>query len=696
MLRREPRSIGLMLLAAVAVSSAGPARSDEPKGPSVGLPPTAARADDANPAPAPGRMFVVGRVLDPLGKPVPGAAVMVHARNLTLGRAPFSPFKLVTLADARADGSGRFRIDAPRTSSTRHDEFGAVAMAPGCGIGWVTLDPDDDQPAAEISLRPEHVIHGRLFDVQGRPVPDVGVSVRSIGSDLLQVRASLHDRYTRHRFDGVFYWSRDTHDYAAWPPPTTTDAEGRFTVRGVGQKLHAVLIARHPRFALQTIEVDTDDHAESKTLTAALAPVQIVNVRVTYADTGQPASHSPLRVTASRGRVAVVDETETDDAGLVRINSWPSDRTYGVMAYPPDGQPYLIASGRVDWPKGALEQTLNIALPKGTLVHGKVTEAGTGKPVRGARVEFTTRRGRAGQGVSMPVTTDSDGSFRLGAEPKAGHLFVRGPDDDYEFQTIGTRLVLEGQPGGGRYYSHAYAALDLKPGMGSQEVNLVLRRGATVEGRVVGPDGQAVRDAWIFSRLILDPLLGAATIWSARYHGKLRNGRFEIRGLAPDAEVAVYFFEPERKLGAAVNLSVKSAAGGPVTVRLEPCGAARTWLVDADGKPIAKPVPNLNFMMVVTPGPTRNNFPNDKATSLLFADEGRLTEVDAINYETALAPDIGGRITLPVLIPGATYRFVDYTMFVRGQTGPEIRKEFTVKPGEKLDLGNIRIAKPPN
>ena len=70
----------------------------------------------------------------------------------------------------------------------------------------------------------------------------------------------------------------------------------------------------------------------------------------------------------------------------------------------------------------------------------------------------------------------------------------------------------EGQPGGGRLYSHAYAALDLKPGMGSQEVNLVLRRGATVEGRVVGPDGQPVGDAWIFSRLILDPSQGACEV----------------------------------------------------------------------------------------------------------------------------------------------------------------------------------------
>ncbi len=694
MLSRESRSIALTLLC-LAVGSANPARSDEPKGPPAGPPSTAAKADDAGPTPAPGRMFVVGRVLDPRGNPVPGAAVMVQARGTTSGRVPLMlRFKPIRLGGGRTDGSGRFRVDAPRTSSIRHDEFLAIAMAPGHGVGWVTLDPDDDQPAAEISLRPEQVIHGRVFDVQGQPVPDVVVSVTSISSDLPRARASLHDRSVYRRYDAVSSWSRDAHDDPAWPRPTTTDAEGRFTVRGVGRNLHAALAARHPRFAHQSIQVDTDDKAESKTVTAALAPSQIVNVRVTYADTGRPVPHAPLRVSAYQATSAKLDESETDADGRARINSWPTERGYGFTAYPPEGQPYLTATGRVDWPKGALEQTLNIALPRGVEVHGKVTEAGSGRPVPGARVDFTTRRGPAGQDLTMAVHTGPDGSFRLGAEPKPGHLFVRAPDDDYVFQAIGSRVALEGQPGGGRLYSHASAALDLKPGLGSQEVNLVVRRGATVQGRVVGPDGQPVRDAWIFSRSIIDPNRGAWTSWSGRYHAKLRNGRFEIGGLDPDAEVPVCFLEPERKLGAVVNLSARSAAGGPVTVRLEPCGSARAWLVDPEGKPIAKPERNLSIKMVVTPGPVGNNFPNDKTTSELSADEGGLNDVDPINYATAPAPEVNGRLTLPVLIPGATYRVIDFTMFVRGQVGPEIRKEFTVKPGQKLDLGDVQIAKP--
>jgi hypothetical protein len=56
--------------------------------------------------------------------------------------------------------------------------------------------------------------------------------------------------------------------------------------------------------------------------------------------------------------------------------------------------------------------------------------------------------------------------------------------------------------------------------------------------------------------------------------------------------------------------------------------------------------------------------------------------------------DADGRLTLPVLIPGATYRFTDRTTVRRGETGPEVRKEFRVKPGETLDLGEVRIENP--
>ena len=90
--------------------------------------------------------------------------------------------------------------------------------------------------------------------------------------------------------------------------------------------------------------------------------------------------------------------------------------------------------------------------------------------------------------------------------------------------------------------------------------------------------------------------------------------------------------------------------------------------------------------MVVTPV---QPFPlvKEKSSSVAVSAND-LDWIDPINYENPVASDADGRVALPVLIPGATYRFIELT------TIPQVRKEFTVKPGETLDLGDILIEKP--
>ena len=392
----------------------------------------------------------------------------------------------------------------------------------------------------------------------------------------------------------------------------------------------------------------------------------------------------------------MIDESETDADGRARINSCPADRGY---------EHHGLSPGRTAIPRGQRACRLAQGRARADHQHQPYREAFWSTARSPRRAPASRSRGpwsissfaTAGRTRirSCPSIPHSDGSFRLGAEPAPGYLFVWGPDDDYVLQAIGSRMVRR-RPAGRRADLLARlrrARPETGHGQPGSEPGPPPRRDGERPGRRAGRPARP-------GCLDLQPAhprpesARQRGSWTGSYHGKVRNGRFAIRGLAPDAEVPVYFLEPERKLGAVVNLSAKSAAGGPVTVRLEPCGAARAWLVDPDGKPVAKPVRKLIITMVVTPGPAQQLLANDKAASLLSADEGDLTVVDPINYETALAPDALGRITLPVLIPGATYRFIDYTTYVRGQTGPEIRKEFTVKPGEKLDLGDIRIAKP--
>ncbi len=71
-----------------------------------------------------------------------------------------------------------------------------------------------------------------------------------------------------------------------------------------------------------------------------------------------------------------------------------------------------------------------------------------------------------------------------------------------------------------------------------------------------------------------------------------------------------------------------------------------------------------------------------------------MPNVDRIHYWKGPVTDAQGRITLPALIPGASYRISDYSTVNDRDKGVQVRKDFTVKPGETLDLGDILIENP--
>jgi len=697
--------LALLALAAVATGAGflthSPAMmKDEPKrsptGPQQAT--LAARPEAPSQAPAPGRMFVTGRVLDPQGKPVPNAAVMVYARLKWFERPIGSEFEgLLAISQTRCDGSGRFRIDAPRTSSSRQELLGITALASGYGIGLVELDPDAEQPTADVALRPEQVIQGRLFDVQGQPARGVQVSIGAI-------RRSSHGE-----IDGPPNSSRRSpKDLPAWPEPATTDADGRFTMRGLGRELLVTLTVDDPRFASHAPPVLTDGAvnaaefgihspvikldagSDPKKLTIALPPAQIITGRVTYADNGKPVPHAPLEVSTG----LAFTHFEADGEGRFRVNPSPGDR-FSLTTQSPDGQPYLMVTKRIDWPKGAVEQSVDLSLPRGVVIVGKVTEEGSRKPVAGAVVRFTPYQAGNTNPLawSGPSTTGSDGSFRLAAPPGPGYVVTQGPSEDYvlrEMSANGGFYVA--RPGSMPFYAHAYTFLDLKPESAGQEVNVVIRRGMTFKVGVVGPDHRPVQDATVFSPVIMmRPPLGGWRTFGFRIRGRVRDGRFELHGLDPNTEVPVYFLDSRNELGATAHLTGKSAPDGPVTVRLERCGTVMSRLVDSGGKPVqGYRLPST--AMIVTPGPSDR--PREEKAGRQFGNEVSLAMLDPTRYKTPPVSDAQGRIALPALIPGATYRIIDDTTH-RDEAGPQIRKEFTVKPGETLDLGDILIEKPP-
>ena len=96
--------------------------------------------------------------------------------------------------------------------------------------------------------------------------------------------------------------------------------------------------------------------------------------------------------------------------------------------------------------------------------------------------------------------------------------------------------------------------------------------------------------------------------------------------------------------------------------------------------------------IIVTPGPP--------FASSDPADAGRINSagatlgvVDPVNYAKEPLSDAQGRIAFPALIPGASYRIVGLPT-ASDPSGTHFRPDFTVKPGETLDLGEIPIEKP--
>ena len=310
-------------------------------------------------------------------------------------------------------------------------------------------------------------------------------------------------------------------DLPAWPRPAFSDAEGRFTVRGIGRGLHVVLGIDDPRFARAEVPVDTDAGARSKSMTVALEPARIITGRVTDADSDRPIPHARLVVLSHKGGAGHINQFEADDQGRFRMNPLSADR-YSISVASTSGQPYLGGSmGIFDWPRGAVEHRVDLTLHRGALIRGKVVEEGTGRPVAGARISFGTRRDPANPNAPSSGHEESapDGSFQVAVLPTPGYLIVLAPTDDYVLQSIGGQVVREGRPGGRRFYAHALIPHDPRSDREAPEVTVPLRHGVTVKGLVIGPDDRPIASAAMIGRMFLQPVPGAWRSWQAKLLG---------------------------------------------------------------------------------------------------------------------------------------------------------------------------------
>ena len=682
-------AVAVLFLGAVATGAGYLTRSLAMKDESVKIPAvqqsrTAAGLDrpDRGAVQIPGRMFVTGLVRDPAGKPAAGVPVDIIGRP----RAPWVATReyvdrRVLVGGGETDADGHFRIDAVRTSADRFFEVYAVAVAPGFGLGWVPLNADARQPAAEIRLRPEQIIRGKLFDVHGQPATGVELHIWSVGRpNVPQAKGG---------YDGVSMGNPPPPEgLRVWPRPVTSDDQGRFTLAGIGRDVTVGFHVRDRRFTSGGFRVNTDDREGPKTITEALRPAMIVEGRVLAADTGLPIPQALVAVGLTMGGAEA--RSRADNQGRFSAAVQPA-RNYRVQAFPPEGQPYLVDKVEFEWTKGAVKKEIDVKVARGVLIHGKVLEGGTGRALPEASVQYIPMgnrgNGAMASGSDTTVTSKKGGRYQITVEPGKGHLFVFGPASDYTFEAIGSRTIYNGQPGGARHYAHGIIPYEVKAGDQPHELTALLRPGKTIKGRVVGPNGETVEHAMIISTLHIEHF---HLIWRGDLTLHARDGIFELHGLDPEKPTRVSFLDADHRWGATVEISAKQT-GENVLVHLQPCGQAQARLVGPDGKPVVKVFPQ--FEIVGTPGPHEWDR-RKESQSMLAADGAYMPNVDRIHYWKGPYTDAQGRITLPALIPGALYRISDYSTINDPDKGVHVRKDFTVQPSESLELGDILIANP--
>ncbi|HEV3256266.1 MAG TPA: sigma-70 family RNA polymerase sigma factor [Gemmataceae bacterium] len=645
--------VGSLGVGAFTHTTAVPGQPDAPRN---GQPAPKPRAESAPPlakqdqtAKDSQKITVSGRVLDPKGKPVRAARVFVLDRPARVIRS-LEDFCLELAGDTETDAQGRFELRARAPGgepppSPIHPLPVILVRAQGYGVGVHAVTNNAKKEPIVIRLPREQVLRARFVDERGKPVKDLVVKVASVthgvpgqGGGMVIPPAQAPQ---------------------AWFTAMKTDAQGRFQLRGIGPGQYVFVEWHDSRFQSQRLDLwRTEAQLGGEEVVHKLIPPvpQFISGRVTFKDTGKPAAGVIVRTRGSK--------TKTDVEGRFRLKpDWEVSTTLEdvtivggwVEADAPAGTAYLGWQGRPDLGRvphrdgtlGPWElMEFKIALPRGVLVWGRVLEAGTNKGIPGANISFIpdAREARA------DVSSGPDGAFSLTAVPGPGRLIVAAARADYVPVDVGSY----GQ------FAHAVVRVGFKKGTEAKAVQIPLRRGVVVKGKLTGPDGQPVKGAVLISRLTTC----AATLWWGEIHGLPVSPDFELRGCDREKPYPVIFFQEQKGWGALVHVSGKQA-GKPLDVRLRPCGSAKARYVTADGRPVAGRRTSMDVRMVLGTGDS--------------AFWGGLIEHSNIRKDWYT--DAQGRITWRDLVPGVTYRINN--------------RDVTVRPGAVRDLGDVVIDSEP-
>jgi RNA polymerase sigma factor (sigma-70 family) len=646
-----------------------------------------------------GVVTFAGRVLDPDGKPVAGAQVfLVRPDNL----AKDDP-KPATVSDE----AGRFRCTA-RGADQEGRQVGVVfATAPGFAAAWQFQPKKTDDVTVRL-VKDDVPVSGRIVSLEGKPIAGVTLKVRSIKAppsgnlgpwlETVKSRTTADGIPLEYQYLPMFSGKELTHLF----PPVLTNADGRFTLRGVGRERAVALIVEGPtietkeinvltRPGLATISIPWYRHAPELGISTyysigfdhAAAPCRTVSGVVRDKVTGKPVAGATVRAERGVGNPFYHNQATTDDAGRYRLTGLsraPLQRGRDTLVVvPPEGQTaYLSPQMRLGSGVGLEKVTINFDLVRGVWIEGRVTNKATGEGIR-SNLQYYVFPDRASdvdaRRLYLPThhPSDSQGRFRFVGVPGRGLLGARarGPKEEQFLIGVGAARI-EGKHEedlgalGVRnimfptlpYYANAWdhdTLAEVNPTKGADKVtcNLQLLPGRTQKVRVLDPDGKAltgVRIAGQFAREF--------------FSEPGNNAEVTVFGMESSKPRLLLLQHEGKKLSGVLGL--KGTERGPVAIKLQPSASVLGRLVDAEGVPMR----HADFTVFY-------NHEADK--NVLHA-----------HSKHRLVTDAEGRFRVGGMVSG-----VHYMAHVRlkGTMYPGIAFDLTLKTGEIKDLGDVNPKK---
>jgi RNA polymerase sigma factor (sigma-70 family) len=613
----------------------------------------------------------------------------------------------VALTSAGVVAVGAWRTDQPKPAM-RAPGFaqGATAGAP------IPPGAANAEPQAPAGTGPG--IEGRIVDLEGRPVAGARVEVTDLWSapdnNLGRWLDQAQDRGVDHPSEGlspggkVFPLpttsrgrSRDSSRFKAMPAATTSP-DGRFRLAGVGPQQLAGIHVSGPTIATARLYVMGRDGADvraplrqgltpsevvyhARKLEYAAAPGKPIEGVVRDKDTGRPIAGIVLEAAVydeqNLMRVPGIEAT-TDDRGHYRLAGLPRAPAYRLFVEPGGDEPYPNATLRAAGDTPAFEPvTFDIALKRGILVRGTVTDKATGQPVAAAVEAYAFNDNpnlRDFPGFKSSALARSfvvNGRYEVVALPGRGIIGVQAAGWlNHTRRSVGAEAIkgYDPQLSGFHTYPHSclvtnyhtVAEINLDPKTETVELDLQIEPGRTIVVTAVDSEGRPV----------------AGTIATG-----VSDGQSSTEFPQPSPTIEIYALDPSRPRRVIVTHAGRKLIGsvflkgdetGPLTIRLQPYGTVTGRIVDEDGRPRG----GLGIMSAGGSMPARP------------AEEGILP---GGNIGGGIRIGRDGRFHVEGLVPGLKYGagasegFRDYG---------ELFNDLTVAPGEVKDLGDLKAVPP--